>query len=353
LEAAQRREERESKKRQKEFERQLKSAAKWSALEQAQLEVGANQGAIEVLLSMHKEEPDKWDWGALAYALPPHRPTNLSTQEMKALVAWVDEASKEKAAALISGARSADESEHASDLQQYAYELSVWESRGSLARRILAGDLAAYTQAVEEFSNLGEVSQLGSSFSFKIHSPKLIECTLKVNGRDAIPSETKSLTATGKLSIKPMSKARFQEVYQDYVCSGVLRVAREVFALLPAEMAIITATVESDVGPESGVPIISVALSRAGVERLDYERLDPSDTLETFLYRGEVKAGRKAGTFVRIEPLTINEVMPQAKPTPNVFELLRSARELREQLVQSTRSTTTTEEPESENDATE
>ena len=50
---------------------------------------------------------------------------------------------------------------------------------------------------------------------FTIESAKLIRCELKVNGSQAIPSEVKTLTATEKVSIKPMPRVRFHEIYQD------------------------------------------------------------------------------------------------------------------------------------------
>lgn len=38
-----------------------------------------------------------------------------------------------------------------------------------------------------------------------------------------------------------MTKGTFNEIYQDYVCSCVLRVAREIYAIIPDDLIIITA----------------------------------------------------------------------------------------------------------------
>ena len=94
-----------------------------------------------------------------------------------------------------------------------------------------------------------------------VHDPKLIECELKVNGQDVIPADTKSLSAGGKLVVKAMPKARFHEIYQDYVCGCVLRLAREMFALLPVDNVILTATVDgtdSATGHVAELPVLSV-----------------------------------------------------------------------------------------------
>src|SRR5205807_1646103 len=110
------------------------------------------------------------------------------------------------------------------EMQSYSEQKSKWEKLKDLSRRVLAGELKAYTEALVEFNPFAEMSELGSSIHFTIHNAKLIECVLKINGRQAIPPEVKTLTASGKVSIKPMPKGRFHEIYQDYLCACVLRV---------------------------------------------------------------------------------------------------------------------------------
>src|ERR1019366_10691322 len=101
---------------------------------------------------------------------------------------------------------------------------------------------------------------------FTVHSTALIECQINVNSSQTIPTEVKTLTSSGKLSIKPMPKGRFQEIYQDYVCGCMLRVAREVFAMLPVEMVLVTASadlLDSRTGHTSAQPVLSAAMPRA------------------------------------------------------------------------------------------
>ena len=69
--AAQKRQQREAKKRQRELEREAKEMARFSAQEQARLEVETYENAVEVLLSVHKEQSDPVDWLSAAAALPP------------------------------------------------------------------------------------------------------------------------------------------------------------------------------------------------------------------------------------------------------------------------------------------
>src|SRR5262249_12580602 len=102
---------------------------------------------------------------------------------------------------------------------------------------------------------------------------------LHVNGDKAIPSEIVSQMRTGKLSVKPMPKARFYELYQDYVCGCVLRVARELFALLPVKMVIVTALgqiLNTQPGHLEEKAVLSVAVPRATLSRIQWESVDPS-----------------------------------------------------------------------------
>lgn len=202
----------------------------------------------------------------------------------------------------------------------------------SLAKRVLAGEAQAYGEALQALSAFGELSTLGSSIEIRVHHPKLISCDLMVNGRDAIPKQVKSFTAAGKLSVKAMPSVRFHEVYQDYVCGCVLRVAREVMALLPLDTVIVTAKiagVQSSTGDDAELPVLSVAIPRATLARLDFARLDPSDSMENFAHRGDVMASRRSGDFATIVPLEPADAVAHALDKQPFPELLKAVRNLR------------------------
>jgi hypothetical protein len=262
IEAARRQEERLALKRQRALERALKELDKRSIQEQARLEVESFENAIDVLISIHKDVSAPFDWIDAVAALAFHAAT-------------VD-------------------------------EIQSREWLRSLAHRVLTGDPDAYETALLELSSFGELSALGSALEFGFPGPTLVEGTVVVNGVDVIPGESKSLTAAGKVSTKPMSKARFHEIYQDHVCSCVLRLAREVFALLPVAEVIVTArvrVVDSVTGQEVERPVLSVAIPRQGLDALDFARLDPSDAMANFRCRGDAMVSRKSGAFTTIEPL--------------------------------------------------
>ena len=212
MEAAQRREQRDAQKRLRELERQAQEHAKLSAIEQARMEVARYEGELDVLLSIHKEKGDSWDWLALAVSLPPPEPRKFSRHELKASLQAelrrFQPGSDQEPRIDIASAQSADEQEYQEALAAFSKQQAEWDRVKDLAPRILSGEPKAYTEALVEFSPLGELSDLGSSIYFTVHNARLLECVLKVNGRQVIPTEVKSLTAGEKLSVKPMPKAR-------------------------------------------------------------------------------------------------------------------------------------------------
>lgn len=333
-EANERRQQREAKKRQRDLERQAKERAKLSILEQARLEVAAYEAEIEVLLSVHKEPPQICDWAALVAALPPVPPRRFTYHEQKARQMQLVAPSEQKTADLQS-AQQQDERDYQAAMHAYTAERARQEGLAKLATRVLEGVSDSYADAIVERDPFAELTRLGSTVAAKIHNKRLIECFLSTKGRQAIPAESKSLTASGKASVKPMPRARFVEIYQDYVCGCVLRVARELFALLPVETLLINASAESidtTTGGEVERPFLSVIITRDLLGKLDFDKLDPSDTILSLTHRGNLKASRKTGEFESIVPFPDSDVPQGTTEYSGSDDLVASVRRLHAEL---------------------
>lgn len=319
MEAAERRAQRDAQRRYKDLQRRAKEHAKLSAQEQARLEVETYENRLEVLLSIHKEHGEVWNWQQVANSPPPAEPirANRHQTEVEARKAGYNprffdklfgKAKRQEAAfdVELHAAKDQDEREFQSAWAQYQRDFAEWDNERNLAAGVLKGEHDAYVRVLRELSPFAELSELGSSLNFRIHSAELLEALVKVSGEHAIPQEIKTLTSSGKVSTKAMPKGRFHELYQDYVCGCVLRVARELFALLPVQTVIVTALADlfdSRTGRTAEQPILSVALPRGVMKKLNFNLLDPSDAMENFIHRGNFKASRKAGAFVPITPL--------------------------------------------------
>ncbi|MFJ5235316.1 hypothetical protein ACIP86_00945 [Pseudomonas neuropathica] len=300
MQASARRAERNSKRRQRELQVRQKEFAKMEALEQAAYEVEVYENHIDLLLSVHKDCGEIIDWSEFANQLPPIKPEALNTHENQARAKQSSYKPGFFARTLKLEARQrkkielAIQAAVAKDTQQLAQELSEWEAQyqdwkvdHELALGILAGNAQSKIDAVLRVDPFTDISHLGTSINFSIAETGILECTLSVHGIKVIPQEIKSLLQSGKLSVKKMPISKFNELLQDYVSSCVLRVGQELLSILPERLVIVTAVdslLNSATGHLEDQPILSVALARETLFKLNMQSIDPSDSMKNFVH---------------------------------------------------------------------
>lgn len=101
-----------------------------------------------------------------------------------------------------------------------------------------------------------------------------------------------------------MPKTRFNELYQDHICSAALRLAREVFAYLPLEYARVNAMakiVNSKNGQLEDQPILSVIFNPITIKGLNLDKIDPSDSMQNFLNRMDFSKTKGFNVVNKIE----------------------------------------------------
>ena len=93
------------------------------------------------------------------------------------------------------------------------------------------------------------------------------------------------MKANGTISEKEMSKTNYFALMQDYICSTMIRVARDSFALLPVEKVYVHAVdniLNTATGHEDEVTLVSVEFGRDQLQSLNMELIDPSDAISNF-----------------------------------------------------------------------
>ncbi len=313
--------EREARQAHKENQKQM-------ALETAKLEVARFENEIELLLSFHKESVDPVDWDGQLRALPSALPFRI---QFDSLMAERQKLFKDPSLNWESIICSRQSSEDEASAQPPELPQRRYEGR-QLARDVLQGNEEAYIEAINQLSSLDEVQGSGCELDLIYHDPVRFEAVLQLAGLDVIPVEEKSLRANGKVSVKKMAVKKRSELYQDYICSCMLRVAQEVFAVLPVKELLLHARVplsSKDGTSEELSPVYSVRLNPRGLAGLDFENLDPSDTIESFPHEGDFKASRKAGAFQAIEPMVFDLSEPLSS-RPTISDLRTKVAEFRE-----------------------
>ena len=164
-------------------------------------------------------------------------------------------------------------------------EYDEWQKLNELSRRILSGDIDAYFEVINEMNPLDDLLEYGSDFEFGANDGTAMEVEFRVKSEEIVPNYSLQLTQTGKLSNRNLTKTAYFDLVQDYVCSCSLRIARDVFALLPLDKVVVHAVdnmLNGVTGDHEDVTILSAVFERDIVNRLNMQNIDPSDAMSNF-----------------------------------------------------------------------
>lgn len=306
INAANKRAIRESERRRRELQRRQREVQKLQEFEAARLEVEIYENRVEVLKSIHKDCSETFNWELIKSEDPPFLPGETGHYEKEAR----EKLRNYKPGILDKMFNRSEvrkklleqEIQKAKEVDQQEYK--NWQERIQLAKDVLTGDKDTYIRIIEELAPLNDINEIGSSISFSVLDSKTIEASVSVHSEDVIPNTIKSLTSTGKLSSKKMPKGQYNELYQDYVCGVVLRIARELFALLPIEVVYIHALADllnTSTGHLEEQPILSVMIPRKTLERLNFDLIDCSDSMTNFKHNMQFS---KTSGFKPVERIT-------------------------------------------------
>lgn len=160
------------------------------------------------------------------------------------------------------------------------------------AQSVISGDIDAYFKVIEQADPFDDLLEYGSGFEVGTDDPEIMEIEFLVKSEEIIPVEYPDMKANGEIVMKEFTKSAYYELVQDYVSSTMLRVARDTFALLPVKTVVIHAVdkvLNSATGNDEEVTICSVKIKRDALATLNFERIDPSDCLESFEHFSKFK----------------------------------------------------------------
>lgn len=139
-----------------------------------------------------------------------------------------------------------------------SYDAELWKYFHNMSTKVLSGDIDTYLQVINDINPLNDLLDYGTGFEFGTDSPLKIEIEFQINS-DNIDMSKKSTE------------------YQDYVCSVAIRIARDIFALLPVRNVVVHAT-------EGSNDILSVCFDKKEFMMLKFNFIDPSNVVAKFRY---------------------------------------------------------------------
>lgn len=289
---------------------QQKQQAKLAELEANKLEVKEYENYIELIQNVHRECEPAMNWRKIANSTAPFTKGEIGPEELKAIDAYenftptfIEKIFKKTADKRKTNLKSKIATAKKIDDEQY----QEWEDSVAFSKKILSGDIDAYYEAIATSNPFEDLVEFGSGFEFGTDSSDTMEIEFMVKSQKVIPEKSKSLTKTGKLSEKILTKTAYYDITQDYVCSCSIRLARELFSLLPVNTVLVHATdctLNTATGHYEEHTILSIRFTKDRFLTTNFNNIDASDFTESFEHNMNFK---KTSGFNPVERITNKE----------------------------------------------
>lgn len=152
------------------------------------------------------------------------------------------------------------------------------------AENVINGDIDEYFALIQDINPFNDLQDYGAEFDFGTDDPRSMTVNYVIKKDvldfgDTITTEEKNIN------------------YQDFVCGTAIRVARDLFALLPLREVAINVQEKRIIGNNT---ILSVAFDYNSFSNLNFNELDPSDTIESYKHNMDFNAKKGFNTIKEI-----------------------------------------------------
>jgi hypothetical protein len=193
-------------------------------------------------------------------------------------------------------------SEHEKKYDDYLKELEEYNHKKALAQKVLSGDQETMSELLQEFNPFSDLNDYSASVDFEFIEKNIL-LSLYVND-NVVPFEKLILLRNGKeIKNVPMTKSEIFDIYQDFVCSCVLRIGVDIFGILPINdftINVFRSIINKSIGVSEHQLILSVLFNREILNNLNLENIDPSDSMNNFVHNMNFK---KLSGFLEVSEL--------------------------------------------------
>ena len=134
-------------------------------------------------------------------------------------------------------------------------EQDKWHFLKNISRKVLSGDIDAYLETIEKMRPVDDLLEYGSSFEFGTDNPNCMEVEFQINSQNTLSD---------------------QDLFDEYLDACTIRVARDLFALLPVKYVIVY--VKN--GENS---ILEAKFDKNKMETIDFERNGAKEIIRQFI----------------------------------------------------------------------
>lgn len=302
----------------RESQRRHKQALKEQIIEESSIAVEEWENYVGDLVSIHTSMNEIIDWHAIANSPCPEEPQFNNDHQNQAETAMGNfrpsffhifrggsEKLRNQLEGNLAGAPERDRVDYEVRLEKHVSDVSEWESETNLARRLVKGEAEAIKEVIEELQSLADEGLIGSRIEFSI-SDGFVHAQPEVHSDEIVPNYRRKQLASGKLSETKMPVGQFNELYQDYVGSVALKVAGDLFHILPLNEMYVTCAsrmLDPQTGHKKLMPILSVQFVRETFMQLNLDNLDPSDSMTNFNHTMDFKKTKGFAPVESLHPL--------------------------------------------------
>ncbi|MGB5823234.1 MAG: DUF4236 domain-containing protein [Proteocatella sp.] len=243
---------------------------------------------IETIRGIHKYADDEIDWN-IVYNSP--EPFNINAIGPKGKLAKEKLNSYEPSVSekILKFKLDKKLNEFKADVKRSMQEdeelYDGWRNLVDLAGKIMQGDIDSYFEVINEMKPLDDLLEFGIDFEFGANSSDKMHVEFIINYKDIVPYFELSLTQNGKLSKRNLTKTEYYKLVKDYISSSAIRIARDMFALLPVEKTVVHIVedyLDTQTGDREKITVLSVEFDRQKLNSLNLDSIDPSDAINNF-----------------------------------------------------------------------
>lgn len=175
---------------------------------------------------------------------------------------------------------------------KYSDDFNEWNENKQMATMIIEGNLEGYEKALIKYDTFRNAGSYATGIKLSMDDGALsIDVTMK-SISEVIPKQSAKVLKNGTISEKEIPNSKYQSMCQDFVCSALLRVARECLTLFPVDSCVVNAKMlmlDRSSGHMREQIILSMQVPRATMEYLNFNNVDPSDALGNFVHNMDFK----------------------------------------------------------------
>lgn len=150
--------------------------------------------------------------------------------------------------------------------------------------KMRAGDDGTLMKVIKSQQTLTRIHKLARGLGFSVENG-LVHAILALHNRSIVPDFHLKYMPSGKLTEVKMPREKSMKLYRAYASSAALKVASDLFRLVPTGNIVVTAIAPCNVAEseyDEEWPVMSVNLMRKSVMEMEMSKVEPVGALQAF-----------------------------------------------------------------------